>query len=92
MNATTLLDALLGAGIRLGRDGEDLLADVLPGADLDVHTEHIQASKPALLAELHQRDEIVAAASADPEHFDRETYNRLWARWNALDTKVESVS
>ena len=90
MNAPTLLDELIAAGIRLGRDGNDLIADVLPTADLSPYTAHIRAHKPALLRELLQR-QIVAALDVAPADFDRDAYDRLWVLWHAHDAKEEST-
>jgi hypothetical protein len=61
MSASALLDELLNAGIRVRREGEDLLVDVLPEASLDSYREHIQKSKPALLAELRAHEEPVTS-------------------------------
>jgi hypothetical protein len=85
MNASALLDELLGAGIRLRRDGADLIADVLPTADLCSHMEQITAHKSALVSALHLREQIVAVLDVEREHFDRAGYLTLWARWQALD-------
>jgi hypothetical protein len=81
MNALALLDELLEAGIRLCLDGDELMADVLPDANLDSYRERIQERKEALVATLRLRDEIVAAASVEPECFNRDAYEGLWRQW-----------
>jgi hypothetical protein len=82
MNAAALLAELDAAGIRLGRDGTELVADVLPGVDVDAYQERIAAHKPALTEELLQR-EIEAAVTVEPAEFDREHYDHLWNHWHA---------
>jgi hypothetical protein len=82
MSVPTLLAELDAAGIHLRRAGEDLLAEVPPGASLDPYRERIRTSKRALLAEL-LRGEIVAALYADPRDFDRDAYLALVERWRA---------
>ena len=52
MTARAFLAELRAAGIRLGRDGADLIAEVRPGADLAPFRDHILAHKPALVAAL----------------------------------------
>ena len=89
MNVTALLAELDAAGIRLGRDGDDLVADVLPGAELDAYRERIQQNKPALVKELLQR-EIVEAAAAVGGAFDRDAYDALWVRWYTLRDQEHS--
>ena len=89
MNASAFLDELVDTGIRLRRDGDDLVADVLPTADLSLHTDHIKMHRPELLQELLQR-QIVAAVTVAPEHFNRAEYDRLWALWHAQDAKEKS--
>jgi hypothetical protein len=81
MSAVALVDELQAAGIRLGHDGGELIADVLPGVDLDPFRERIRQHRPALLALLALQDEIVAAATAARDAFDREAYDALWVRW-----------
>ena len=90
MSAATLLDELVGAGIRLGCDGDDLIADVLPGADLNRYREQIAEHKPALLTLLALQDEIVGAATAARGYFDRQPYDQLWADWYALQEQERS--
>jgi hypothetical protein len=87
VSTATLLDGLTAAGIRLRRDGDDLVADVLPGANLGSYREHIQADKFALLAELRLREEIVAAVDVEPANFDRSGYDELWRRWSELQAE-----
>jgi hypothetical protein len=83
MGAAALLDDLTAAGIRLHREGDRLRAEISPGARLDPFRDQITANKPTLLRELRQR-EIVAAATAEPAHFDRERYEQLQQQWTAL--------
>ena len=87
MSAAALLDELLAAGIRLGRDGDDLVADVLPTANLSPHTQRITAHKSALLSALHLRERIIAALDVEPDDFDRRHYDELRARLSHLDAK-----
>jgi len=71
VNASALLDELRGAGIRLHRDGDDLIAHVLPGVSLDPFRERIQQCRPALLREVSHR-EHVAALTAEPTLVNRQ--------------------
>ena len=71
MSVGALLDELERAGIRLSRDGDDLIAEIQPGACLDPYREHIVANKPTLLAMLDLQEQIVAAATVEPAAFDR---------------------
>ena len=75
MNASTFLDDLMDAGIRLKRDGDALVADVLPAANLSLHIPRIKADKGALLTALRLRERIVEALDVEPEHFNREEYD-----------------
>jgi hypothetical protein len=84
MSAATLHDELMGIGIRLSRDGDDLIADVLPSADLDAYRDQIISHKPALLAMLALQEEIVRTATAARDGFDHAAYDALWERWHAL--------
>jgi hypothetical protein len=84
VSASAMVDELRAAGIRLSRDGGDLVADVLPGAKLDPYRDRIAQCRPALLAELDLREQIVAAATAAQSAFDRQHYDVLWERWHAL--------
>lgn len=52
MSAHGLLAELQAAGVRLARDGDDLVAEIHPGASLAPYRERILAQKPALLAAL----------------------------------------
>ena len=87
LNAGAFIDQLTNAGIRLVCDDNDLIADVLPDATLDPFCIRIQEHKPALLTELRLREEIVAAASVDPEHFDPAELDRLWTLWHEHNPK-----
>ena len=84
MSAGAFIDELAGMGIRLSRDGDDLAADVLPGASLAPYRDRIREHKPALLNLLALQDEIVRTASAARDAFDRQLYDGLWERWHAL--------
>ena len=84
MSAGAFIDELAGVGIRLSRDGDDLAADVLPGASLDPYRDRIREHKPAFVALLALQDEIVRTASAARDAFDRAAYDELWRRWHAL--------
>ena len=77
----------MGAGIRLGRDGDDLIADMHPGANLDRYRESIREHKPALLALFALQDEIVSAATAARDAFDRQHYDELWRQWYAVQNE-----
>ena len=67
-----------------------LIAEVLPTTDLSLHTPRIKAHKPALLAAVRLREQIVAAATVSPEHFNRADYDTLWQLWHAHDVKEPS--
>jgi hypothetical protein len=88
VSASTLLDELAAAGIRLSREGDDLIADVRPGAELDLYRDHITNHKPALLAELHRREEVVSAASTARDTFDRQHYDQLWVEWHTRQKEM----
>ena len=83
MSAAALIAELAEAGIRVRLDGSGLVADALPGAELDAYRERIARYKPAILRELLQR-EVLEAAAAVGDAFDRVAYDALWARWYAL--------
>jgi hypothetical protein len=84
VNAEHFLDALQVAGVRLCRDGGDLFADVLPGVDIAPYVDRIRTDKLALLAALALREEIIAAATIAPAHFDRTAYDAHWRDWYTL--------
>jgi len=86
MSASALIDELIEAGVRLSLDGGELVADVLPGVDVDPYRGRIAQGRPALLAELDLRQQIVAAATAAQSAFDRAACDELWRRWHALQT------
>jgi hypothetical protein len=92
VSANDLLTELAAGGIRLGRDGDALVADVLPGADLDPFRERIRQHRPALLTLLALQDEIVRAASVAQDAFSRRHYDELWAEWHALQAGQEMTS
>jgi hypothetical protein len=91
VTATALLSEIEATGIVLHAEGDRVRADIPAGANLGPFREHIQAHKAALHRELLQR-QIVAAASAGPEHFDRERYDRLWQHWHALPAPEVDVA
>ena len=82
MNAAALLAELDAVGVRLSLAGDDLHYQTRPGVRIAPYRERIQESKPAILRELLQR-EIVATVDVEPEHFDRQKYDTLWARYDA---------
>ncbi len=84
MTAQALLHELEDAGIRLHRTGSRLRAEIAPNASLDPYRDRLHQIKPAVLKELLQR-EIVAAACIEPDLFDRDAYDALWAQWHALN-------
>ena len=86
MTIRELLAELEAADIRLHLDGDDLLAAIGLEASLDPYRERIAVNKPALLTELRLRRAIIAAATAQPDAFDRPAYDALWARWTAADS------
>ena len=90
MSAHALRTALEAAGIRLRRDGGDLLVSSGHGASLDPFRQRIREFKPQLLAVLELQEQIVAAASVAPSQFDRRHYDALWRRWHALNAPKES--
>jgi hypothetical protein len=79
---------LAAAGIRVHRDGADLLAEVAPGASLDSYRERIAASKKNILRDL-LKSEIIAALDVEPADFDRAEYERLLAQFNAVEGSSE---
>lgn len=89
VSARALLAELAGAGVRLSRDGDDLIAEIRPGASLDPYRERIMAHKPALLAELLQA-RIIEVVTAEPAVFNRAEYDRLTALWNAREAAGET--
>jgi hypothetical protein len=82
--SAALLDELAAAGVRLSLAGDALRYQTRPGVSIAPYREQITAHKPALVALLALQDEIVAAASAARDAFDRAAYDALWARWHAL--------
>lgn len=92
MTIRKLLAELEAAGIRLHLDGDDLLAAIGAGATLDPYRARIAANKPALVTELRLRRAIIAAATAEPDVFDRAAYDALWSQWNALDSLAVPVT
>jgi hypothetical protein len=89
LSAQVLLRELEDASIRLHRNGDRLRAEIAPTSSLDPYRDRIHQLKPEVLKELLQR-EIVAAASADPAHFDRDAYDALWSQWRVLEAQETS--
>jgi hypothetical protein len=58
MSASALIDELTAAGVRLSLDGGDLVADVLPGVELEPYRDRIAQCRPALLTLLREREVI----------------------------------
>jgi hypothetical protein len=87
MRADAFLTDLVGAGIRLRRDGGDLTADVLPGANLSPYRERIRENKAALVAEL-LKTEIITALDVEPASFDRRHYESLVARLSNQEREI----
>jgi hypothetical protein len=84
MSAGALVDALASAGVRLSLADDGLHYQTRPGVSIAPYREQITEHKPALLAELRLREEIVAAAPAVHACFDRQRYDELWRRWGEL--------
>ncbi len=84
MSAAALLVELEAAGVRLSLAGDDLRFQTRPGVRIAPFREQIAAHKPALLAELLQR-QIIKVVTVEPADFDRAEYDRLWTLWKAQD-------
>jgi hypothetical protein len=84
VSAPALLAKLEATGVRLSLAGDDLRYETQPGVSIAPYREQIVTNKPALLALLALQDEIVAAASAARDAFDRQQFDALWAEWHAL--------
>ena len=78
-----LLAELTSAGLSLTHSGDDLHYRTRPGVRIAPYREQIITHKPALLTLLALQDEIVRAASAAQNAFDRVAYDALWQRWYA---------
>ncbi len=87
MNAAALLAALEVVGVRLSLAGDSLHYHTRPGVSISVYQERITANKPALLTVLALQDRIVATATAPPDQFNRDEYDRLWREWYATERK-----
>jgi hypothetical protein len=90
LSAPALLAELEAGGIYLTRVGDNLKVRGAPGVILAPALERIAAHKPALLKELLKR-QIVDAVDVEPADFDRQRYDDLWSRYQALEAKVNSA-
>jgi hypothetical protein len=86
---TPLMTEMASAGIRLLRDGDALRVEIPAGVTIDAYRERLAKHKPAILTELLQR-EILEAAAAMGDAFDRDAWSALWARWYALRDQQRS--
>ena len=77
MNAAQLLADLDAASVRVTRDGDDLRVRGKPGVSLAPYADRIRQHKPALLAELRLREQIIAAVTVEPGT-STETPTRSW--------------
>jgi hypothetical protein len=84
VNAAALLADFEAAGVRLSLAGDDLRCQSRPGVRIAPYRERIVTNKPALIALLRLQDEIVGAATAARDAFDRQSYDKLWRDWYAL--------
>src|SRR3712207_2900911 len=93
MSAAVLLRDLEAAGVRLSLAGDGLRVQTRAGVHIAPYRQRITAHKPALLKELVQR-EILEAAAAVGDAFDRDAYDQLWRRWYALrdEERVEATN
>lgn len=87
MSARALLADLADAGVFLALAGDDLRFRTHSGVSIEPYRDAIAASKPALVRELLQQA-IIAAATAEPERFDRAEYDRLWQAWRGARTAL----
>ncbi len=88
MSVATLLAELESAGIRLGRHGERLVADVLPSADLDAYRNQITENKSALMGVLYEREAIASLTNqleagwrwmqSYPNHPEHDVFLERW--------------
>jgi hypothetical protein len=89
MRAAVLLTELEAAGIHATRRADTVRVRAAPGVDITPYRERIVQHKPAILIELLQR-EILEAAAAVGEDFDRDAYDQLWRRWYALRDRARA--
>lgn len=87
MSARVLLAELESAGIVLTRADRDIRYMTRPGVSIACYREVILANKRALLYELLKR-EVMAAATVEPEEFDRPAYLLLTARLYEAEADV----
>ena len=88
MTASALIDDLAEAGIRLSLDGGGLVADVLPGVELEPYRDRIAQCRPALLTLLQEREAVAALAASleqgwrwldeHPHHPEHEAFLERW--------------
>jgi hypothetical protein len=88
MSAAALLADLASDGIRLHRNGGELVAEVPPGASLDPYRERIRSGKGSLLMEL-VKAEIMKCVYVEPADFERDRYDGLWREFYALESQQE---
>ena len=91
MTVPALLAELDAAGVSVTREGDNLNVRGAPGVSLAPYLDRIRDDKPGLLAELQLREQIMAAASAAQDAFDRAAYDELWRRWHALQDQETTL-
>jgi hypothetical protein len=84
MSASGLLHELEAAGVSLHLAGDQLRAEIAPGATLNPFRDAIRQYRLGVVALMRLQDEIVSAAAAAQTAFDRQYYDDLWRRWYAL--------
>jgi hypothetical protein len=87
-----LLVELEAVGVRLSLAGDDLRFQTRPGVSIAPYRERIVRRKTVLVALLHLQGEIVSAATAARDAFDRQYYDELWRRWYALQKQETTHS
>jgi hypothetical protein len=90
VTAAALLAELNAAGIRVTRQDDQLRVRANPGVSITPFRESITGHKPALLAELRLREQIVSAAPVAEASFDRAAYDELWRRWAELQERASA--
>lgn len=87
MNAAVMLSDLEKAGVRVRRDGDDLIAETPHGASLDPCRDRLREAKSLLLEELRLREAIIAALDLGPEDFNRSAYHALMREYEELQQR-----